>query len=63
MTTGGFIILDALLSLGAPRLQALPVWAILLLIYGFIGVVGLGFWSVAMSVRQLMTAPVVGRKG
>jgi hypothetical protein len=56
-TTGGFIILDALLSLGATRLQTLPVGALLLLLYGFIGVVGLGFWIVAMSAQKL-TVPV-----
>src|SRR6185369_2695048 len=40
-TTGGFIILDALMSLGATRLSALPVWLIVGLIYAFIGVVAL----------------------
>jgi hypothetical protein len=35
--TGGFIILDALMSLGATRLQALPVGVVVALVYGFIG--------------------------
>lgn len=54
--TGGFIILDALMSLGAARLRTLPVSAIVLLIYGFIGVVALGFWIVARSARDLIAA-------
>jgi hypothetical protein len=54
--TGGFIILDALMSLG-DRLAALPVGAILFLIYGFIGVVGFGFFIMAMGVRGLLAAP------
>jgi hypothetical protein len=56
-TTGGFIILDALLSLGNDRLQALPVGVILLLVYAFIGVVGLGFLVVALSARELVMMP------
>lgn len=55
-TTAGFIIIDALLSLGTPRLQALPVAALLLLLYGFIGVIALGFWVMARSVRRLRAA-------
>lgn len=61
-TTGGFIILDALLSLGTTRLEVLPVGALLLLLYGFIGVVGLGFWVTAVSVRRL-TAPLPKAEG
>jgi hypothetical protein len=52
--TGGFIILDALMSLGATRLQALPLGVIVLLIYGFIGVVALGFWIVARAAREFI---------
>jgi hypothetical protein len=62
-TTGGFIILDALLSLGTTRLQALPVSVILLLIYAFIGVVGLGFFLVGRSVRELVIMPIPRPKG
>jgi hypothetical protein len=54
--TGGFIILDALMSLGATRLQALPVGVVVALVYGFIGVVALGFWIVARSARELIAA-------
>jgi hypothetical protein len=54
--TGAFIVLDALMSLGNTRLQALPVGVIVLLIYGFIGVVALGFLIVARGARELIAA-------
>lgn len=53
-TTGGFIILDALMSLGTTRLSALPVAIIVFLIYAFIGVVALGFLIVALGARELL---------
>ncbi len=56
-TTGGFIILDALLSLGS-RVGALPVAAALFLVYTFIGVVALGFYIIARGARGLLAIPV-----
>ncbi len=53
LTTCGFIILDALISLGNTRLSTLPLSIVLILIYLFIGVVALGFGIVASSVRKL----------
>lgn len=53
LVTGGFIILDALMSLGTTRLQALPLGIVALLIYGFIGVVALGFLIMARGAREL----------
>jgi hypothetical protein len=54
--TGGFIILDALLSLGNSRLSVLPVGVLLFLLYAFIGVVALGFWIVARGARELVAS-------
>jgi hypothetical protein len=61
--TGGFIILDALMSLGATRLQSLPLSVIVLLIYGFIGVVALGFLMVGRSARELIATTKTKTKG
>jgi hypothetical protein len=52
--TGGFIILDALSSLGTARLSHLPLGIIVALLYIFIAVVGLGFVIVAASGRALL---------
>lgn len=52
--TGGFIILDALSSLGTARFAALPLGVDLALLYTFIAVVCLGFVIVAAAGRVLM---------
>lgn len=52
--TGGFIILDALMSLGTTRLLSLPLEVTVLLLYIFIGVVALGFMIVSSGARALM---------
>lgn len=62
-TTGGFIILDALMSLGNTRLLALPVQAIVFLIYAFIGVVALGFALVALAGRALLADSAAQAEG
>jgi hypothetical protein len=54
--TGGFIILDALSSLGTTRLARLPLGVTVALLYAFIAVVGLGFVIVAASGRALLLA-------
>lgn len=53
LTTCGFIILDALLSLDATRLRNLPIEVVLGLVYLFIGVVALGFMTVGVGARRL----------
>ncbi len=54
--TGGYIILDALISLGNDRIASLPLLVVVALIYAFIAVVGLGFYIVSASARQLIAA-------
>lgn len=53
LMTGGFIILDAVMSLGNTRLLALPLSVTLILVYAFVLVIALGFWSIAVSGGQL----------
>jgi hypothetical protein len=54
--TGGFIILDALESLGTTRLASLPLSIVVFLLYAFIAVVGLGFMQVWISARAHLVA-------
>ena len=61
--TGGFIILDALMSLGSTRLASLPLSVTVSLLYGFIGVVGFGFMLVSVSARALITAAMAKTGG
>jgi hypothetical protein len=60
--TGGFIILDALLSLGSDRLASLPLSVTVTLVYAFIAVVALGFMLVSTGARALLAAEVEARK-
>lgn len=52
--TGGFIILDALMSLGTSRINSLPLAFAVLLLYVFVAVVWLGFMIVSSSGRALV---------
>jgi hypothetical protein len=54
--TGGFIILDALLSLGSARIASLPFGLAVILLYAFIAVICVGFMILAMSGKALIAA-------
>lgn len=60
--TGGFIILDALMSLGTSRINSLPIAFTVLLLYVFVAVVWLGFMIVSSSGRALVKSANEGNK-
>jgi hypothetical protein len=52
--TGGFIILDALSSVGASRAANLPIGVDVALLYIFVAVICLGFMTIASAGRMLV---------